>query len=151
MVIAMMLLGLGIGFVKGIFGKASSLPELIEIDVDNPPTAADPLKVTPGSLEIKSGDKKPVVVGIYNDQAVSKTFDIDISVCTGNLDPVVEALPGDIEAGDSRGFKVIVHAMNETATPATKVPPGEYICKLEGAADDASVTYESQFILTVSS
>jgi hypothetical protein len=155
LVIAMMLLGLGIGFIRGLFVKANQLPGLIDTSTwQNPPTASDPIVLTPSSIEIKGGDSADVVVGVYNKEGSTKTFSVGIPSCTGGAKPDVQTLSASIASGDSKGFKVIILAVNASDSKQPKLPPQKYICKLQGAEVDQSnnpVTYDAQFIMTVTS
>ena len=159
LVIAMMLLGLGIGFVRGLFSKANQLPGLIDTNSwENPPTSSEPIKLTPSSIEIKGGDTKDVKVGVYNKGVSTKSFTVGIPTCTNGAVPDVKAVSADIPSGESRSFKVIIAAVNASDPAAPKLPPQKYICKLQGIEVDASgnaisggTTYDTQFIMTVTS
>ncbi len=149
LVIAMVLLGLGIGFIRGLFDQAGDLPGLIDTDqFDTPPTAQEPIRLTPSSIEIKRGESKEVKVGIYNKGDTADDFTVEIPACTGPDDsddkPMVQALDAAIEPGESKGFKVIVTA--DTAADEA-METGKYICKLQGAG--TRETYDAQFIMTV--
>ena len=165
LVIAMMLLGLGIGFIRGLFSKAGELPGLIDTGSwENPPTASEPIKLTPSSIEIKGGDSKDVKVGVYNTKGTAMEFSVTIPSCTGGVKPKIEALSSNIPPGESKGFKVIVTAVDTKngADEPPRLAPNKYICKLQGAqvtlnADgtttpvNGGITYDSQFIMTVTS
>ncbi len=148
LVIAMVLLGLGIGFIRGLFQQANVLPALIDTDqFDTPPTAQEPIRLTPSSIDIKRGDSKEVKVGIYN-TGNQDTFGVSIPECigpAGSADtPQVQSLTATIDGGDSKGFRIIVTAAKADGTPMDQ---GEYICKLLGKGD--SNVYDAQFIMTV--
>ena len=160
LVIAMMLLGLGIGFIRGIFTKANQLPGLIDTSTwQNPPTASDPIVLTPSSIELKGGDSTDVVVGVYNKEASPKTFAVSIPTCTGGARPDLQTLSTLIASGDSKGFKVIVSAVNASDPAKPKLSPQKYICKLQGTEVDPNTnvpvnggtSYDAMFIMTVTS
>jgi len=155
LVIAMMLLGLGIGFVKGLFGQANKLPELIDTDSwENPPTANDPIRLTPTNIELKKGTDKDMKIGVYNTGSEG-TFTIMISSCKG---PVVDGQPSDkvpqllaadslIKSGASQGFKAILTANDNEGLELTK---GKYVCTIQATnPEDETNSYSTQFIMTV--
>lgn len=153
LVIAMMLLGLGIGFVKGIFGKANTLPDLIDTsNWQNPPTAAEPVRMTPSTLEIKSGKSKDVKIGVYNKAVVEHTFTIAIPKCVGPADsdnpvPLIQGLDIPVSAGEAKARSYTIFAKS---TDGTKLPQGKYICEITATADGTDApTYDTDFVLTV--
>ncbi len=157
LVIAMMLLGLGIGFIRGLFNKANQLPGLIDTSQwQNPPTASTPIVLTPSSLSVKGGDSSNLVVGIYNKEASSGSlqFIVDITGCTGGVFPSVKTQPASIAAGDSVGIPIIVTAVNSTQSGKPKILPDQYICTIEANATSLvagapPVSYQTQFMMTV--
>ncbi len=156
LVIAMMLLGLGIGFIRGLFNKANQLPGLIDTSQwQNPPTASTPIVLTPSSVQVKGGDSTNIVVGIYNKEpgSSSLTFNVNISSCTGGVVPSVKTQPATIAAGDSVGIPIIVTAVDSTHGNA-KLLPDQYICTMVANATVTgtnAVGYQTQFIMTVTS
>lgn len=158
LVIAMVLLGLGIAFIKGLFGKLTDLPEQIDTSGWNtPPTASEPIQLNPPSIELKSGDDKAVEVGVYNKESSMRNFTIDIKTCSKGEIPVVESVMQQIEGGQSGGFKVIITAKNKAADAEKGAEPkmtaGKHICELAAYVNDGSDSlkkaYGDQFILEI--
>jgi len=172
LVIAMVLLGLGIGFIRGLFKQSGELPGLIDTDQFNtPPDSQTPIRITPSSVALKGGDSKPVKVGVYNKDVPGLVdFTVAIPRCKGKGDvvimPVLLADAAKISQGESQGFRVIVtaeiakviNAGSSSAAVGDKMDPGEYICKLVGIQADAAglpltgsnvKSYDTQFIMTV--
>lgn len=163
LVIAMVLLGLGIGFIRNLFQNAGELPELIDTDqLGTQPTSSDPILISPSAIEVKAGDSKEVRVGVYNNKETSRDFEITVDQCMGpanNQDiPSVQSLRAQIASGESRGFKVIVTA--EKYDDALQQPSGDdmvvgkYICNMQAVLYEEDSTnevasYGTQFILTV--
>ena len=154
MVIAIVLLGLGVGFVKGIFAKMSGLTETISIDdMTNPPTSSDPIKINPAKIEVKSGEGKPVQIGVYNKESSEEDFGIKISECTNppstNEVPFLDALSMNIKSGEAGAFQGSLYAGTD-AGGTIKYGAGDHICKLEAyETTSGNTVYETQFHLIV--
>lgn len=161
LVIAMILLTLGVGFVRSLFDRLNTLPGEIPIDdLGPPPTSQDPIKMSPGDLEIKSGESEDVRVGVYNKENNGKTFSIDVAGCTRGVEIPVEAGPLEIDGGEAKGFQIIVHAREEETSGEIetfeKLEPRSYICSMiaysvdtNGNAETNGVKYSRQFKLDV--
>jgi len=148
LVIAMML-GLGIGFVKGIFGKANTLPDLIDTsNWQNPPTASEPVRLTPSSLEIKAGKSKDVKIGVYNKAQSKHTFDIAIGECVGPDEnkPTLQGLSIPVEAGEAKARSYTIFAKTGDET---KLSQGKYICSITATAEGGSLVYDTDFVLKI--
>jgi len=68
LIIAITVLGLGLTFVRQVFlkGQARALEAVNMGDLTDKPTSEDPLKVTPGELELRTGKSSTIVENFMN-------------------------------------------------------------------------------------
>ncbi len=132
LVIAMMLLGLGIGFVKSLFGQMNKIPGKIAIpDVGSEPTNADPVVLSNSELSIKTNTVEQVGVGVYNKWTDKTWFTIGITDCTGDVKPLVESLPQQIAKTESSGYLINIYGnKDENGAKGDPLDVGTYICNL---------------------
>jgi len=125
LVIAMVILGLGIGFIRGFFTKGTeSLSGAFDlVDLKVKPTFEDPIVLEKGNtLRIKTNTKEQVRIGIYNtDPGDAYNVKIFIPECTGD-EPRIISISQNIAPSDSAGFV--------TTIDTEGVTQGNYICKI---------------------
>lgn len=109
LVIAMILLGLGIGFVRGIFGKANTLPDIIDPTVlQNPPTAQEPIMLSPTEPTVRVGDSASVNVGVYNREQTEQTILLRAGNCAGGADLSIDAIEQPVPPNNAVGYRAIL-------------------------------------------
>jgi hypothetical protein len=141
LVIAIVLLGLGIAFIKGFFGKGTdallgsfdAVSERCDVSSDNP--------IIPKAFSVKQGEANQIKICVYNNQQQRIPNGVfKIANCVnpaGNplgATPPASALPSgelkftslgqDIERGETKGYKTNVQA-------GSSASPGVYICNIE--------------------
>ena len=132
LVIAMVLLGLGVGFIKSLFNPINKLPGVIEIPkIGKEPSAAEPVVIGQSEITIKAGSNvEQVTVGVYNakwDAATYAAFAIGIPSCTDGVLPKTVSLAQVISKGESKGF--LVNVGGDDAASGS-LPTGTYICNV---------------------
>ena len=142
LVMAMALLGLGLTFIRGMMGGATSkLGGSIEAaDLSEPPTSEKPITMD-RSVKIKSGSNVKLKIGYYNTGNQKVTGAVPtVKSCTDLAagDLTITALSQDVNPGSAVGFEVIMKVK-------TGVAQGTYGCSLK-IGDE-----EKQFFLEVSS
>lgn len=163
LVIAMVIIAGGIAFIRGFFkmgeDKLGSAFNVGDFGVQ--PTSVEPLVLVEGSPSLKSGNTQGVKVGFYNkdvEKAVTIVFGKCVSTaptsslgCSGDLAPIISALPQTVKQGDSAGFETFVTAACTTAgSNSAKLPEGEYICQIKAIEDGTNVVLaETQVTITV--
>ncbi len=150
LVIAMVLLGLGVSFVKDLFETIKPIPAEIPLpEVGVEPSASDPLRLASTDVTIKSGDIKPLKIALYNKWEPTSTytdwFTIGISTCGDGLAssqrPIIQALPQQILKGSSGAYLVYISAQYLDGDEKKNIPEGSYICNLAAyAGKDDTVT-----------
>jgi len=156
-VIAFVVLGLILNFVRGGIGKGGDdFDDIIDANkLVNPPTAANPL--TFSDVSIKRNEVKSLEVGYYNrDSDAHKDVKLRISTCIASKDveknsiktdgstlPTINSISHDIEPSTSVGFKVLFKE-NGLLGGST------YICKLEAVSGE-EVVQSKDFTLRVTS
>jgi hypothetical protein len=153
LVIAIVIIGAGIVFIRSFFGTGTeTLIGAFEVaDFGLEPTANRPLVLTDGQVNIKTGRQSVVRVGFYNRQSKPVTANVGFGKCVTsvsaaaeaacaepeNIKPMITSLQQDnIEIGAAVGFQTQVNAKCEylDTTTSTMVernlPAGEYTCNL---------------------
>lgn len=128
LVIAMVLLGLGVGFIKGMFNPINKLPGAIPIpDIGKEPGPANPIVLAQGEVSVKSGNIEQVKVGIYNAWEPTAMYTVGIVGCTDGVKPATVAYGQTILKGESTGFLVNVQGKDAAGV---SIPEGTYICNI---------------------
>ena len=148
LVIAIVIIGGGIVFIRGFFDKGTgSLDNAFDLaDFGLSPTPANPLVLTDGTIGIKTGRTDVVRVGFYNRHSDTKAVSIGFGNCITTVDttsacgpanpkPTIRVLPENVEVGSAAPFgtQVTARCDNSTATGAStggNLPAGTYTCSL---------------------
>lgn len=146
LVLAMLLLSLGVGFIRNFFSDLDTAvgTSLSLADLSRKPTADEPLLLQRGdSFTIKSGETDELIVGIYNNVGSDITTKVAFSDCTGvakDSGNQITFSPQDaiskeetIAAGQGLGFKTLISAKCKDpgtgdCPKAGDIPAGTYIC-----------------------
>jgi hypothetical protein len=155
LIIALVVIGMGVAFVWGVFSRADELTARIDVTVSGRvPTAAEPLTLTPFEPSLKSGGSMELEVGVYNKEPQDKTFTVRVTECSQGITPKLVSLSSNIPRGETRSFITILTA-RESVT-GEKLPEGKFVCKLQGAEVNENgedvpegAVYEAQFTLGV--
>lgn len=140
MVIAMMLLGLGIIFVKNLFGQINPITQKIKPpDLQTPPSASTPLIMDVQTFSLKTGDSYELDLGIYNADQTDEAFSVDVGNCevppTATVQtqvPQIRVLPQLIKSGEAGYYTTYIIAQYNTGGAALKnMETGDFICNLE--------------------
>ena len=85
LILAITILGLALGFVRGVFTKmeAKVKAAVSSTEISNPPTTDNPITVTPFKVEIKQGDVGEVVVAFMNVEPETSTYYLNITDTEG--------------------------------------------------------------------
>ncbi|MCF7871777.1 hypothetical protein K9L97_01975 [Candidatus Woesearchaeota archaeon] len=128
LVIAMVLIGAGVSFIRTFFNEGENkLIGAFDIeDFGKQPTRLDPLVLEEGVLRIKSGKSTNVPVGFYN---AKDSPEENVTITAGNCVPAVgvenftiQSLPQDVTNGQKAGF---------TVTVFMKASEGVYVCEIK--------------------
>lgn len=134
LVIAMVLIGAGVSFIRGVFGGIPMPGDLIDpSDLANPPSRDRPITLDPGTITVSNRDSDKIIhIGFYNREIGGADWVPNITQCTGNLAgsnlPKIETLPQRVEGSSSIGFTALFKLKDASVT--TNVPSGQYICTL---------------------
>lgn len=143
LIIALALLGLGIGFVTKLFTSSQSKMVKI-IDRTDLPIHADSLNqivFDTSTITVKGGTSEPLVVSIFNDAVgIGRTVAVINGECVdssggtyGGSSTIKVASPTqDIPPGTDVGFSVAVTA----GEPGSPTPSGSYICTVHAPFSD---------------
>lgn len=157
LIIAISMLGLGLGFVRGMFGKTSGqFEELIGAEQDPPtPTGSDP--ITLSKERVITSPKSPIVVkvGVYN-----PTGDEWSAIGGGGTLPTMTCLTpfhaaGTPPTGEQKNAKAIKSHESATYSLAFTAPSGtgSAVCNIvvvgKKADGSTSKTLNKELILTV--
>jgi len=130
LVLAITILGLGLAFIKNMFGKTTG--QLAEVSdqikeqvVSDIKSSNERLAFYKTEIEIKKGEKKTMYFGVRNDLGQGYTFSIDGA---GNINSATGGSPGEWAPGDS--VIACYDAIDESASGAARA----------GATGEASST-----------
>ena len=144
LVIAMVLIGGGIAFIRGFLDKGTkSLGQAFDItDFTIQPDAQTSMVFAHGdTLNLKKGKRETVKIGVYNRLGSDREFSFTITECispTGgtitqppNTKPIMEALPSNkVPAGEGKVFNVFVYGEGLINGARTDLVQGAYLCKV---------------------
>ena len=139
LVIAMVLLGLGLTFVRGFFktgtDKLQEPFDAIEFGCD--PSASDPITISPSALEVKAGDDIEPKICLYATIPADPAI-LGIKSCksatSDTLKPTLLAASQKIDRTEIGGFPTILSAIDQAT--GDDLPVGRYICTLEAVVAD---------------
>ncbi len=127
LILAIVMLGLGLGFIRGMFGKVSSQLEQQIAAEPEPvvPSGSSPITLSRESMITHAGDKEVMKVSIFNPTEATLTGVVPLVSCTG-LTITSQANSRDIEQGKFVTFNVLV--------PIPSSGPDTYLCKVTTTA-----------------
>jgi len=157
MIIALALLGLGIGFITNLFkggqGKLGSLIDRADLPVHA--DASNPIMFDTSDMVIKAGSSGKLIVSVYNSDLGDGDIGLDLLRCVDSdsvqLDEglITMAAPAQtIGLGNDGGFRAIIKVIKD-------VDKGTYICTLiagsatDGAVDTEGTTVSQQLFINV--
>jgi hypothetical protein len=139
LVIAMMLLGLGIGFVKNIFGQINPIVTKIKPpSLQTPPSASTPLIMDVQKFSVQAGKNYAMDLGVYNAGTIPKTFSVSSHDCevppTATVTtqaPQIRVLPQVINPGEAGYYTIFIIAQYGSGNSLKNMETGDFICNLE--------------------
>lgn len=149
LVIAIVIIGAGIVFIRGFFdeGTGTLVGAFNVADFGLDPTSSNPLVLTDGLVNIKTGSNEVVRIGFYNKHDGMKNISIAFGNCVtmentstacgvgGRIRPIIIVLPLSVEVGAQAGFSTQVQAICASG-PRRNLPAGTYSCNLEAFTCD---------------
>ncbi len=146
LVLAITLLGLGLTFIRGLFGKATDkLGGFVDAtDLDNPPTAENPISI-PDTIEITAGSTRELKVGFYN-KASSTKQNVEFTL-NGACSPALTALKIvsptiTVKPSNAQGFKIIISVPSGTSADT-------YVCEIATKISTVVLATKQVFIKVV--
>ncbi len=132
LVLAITLLGLGLTFIRGLFGKATDkLGGFVDAaDLENPPTAEEPVGIS-DKISIKVGETRELKLGYYNNNKWTFTPTSDNIKTANSLKffvqgcksgttgsetthvPSIKMVQGNVDPSKSAGFKIILSIVSK--------------------------------------
>ncbi|MFH1408697.1 MAG: hypothetical protein ABIH34_02215 [Nanoarchaeota archaeon] len=134
LIMAITMLGLGLGFIKGMFGKVSqNVEQMIAQEADAPRAdSSHPITVSNEYKIIIAGEDQVMKVGVYNTEVTPLTgFYPEITTCTGAIDAAFSissenqiSNPKTIQPGERTQYNLVF------TIPSTAVN-GKYLCQMK--------------------
>ena len=154
LILAITMLGLGLGFIRTMFkGATSKLGSAVEgVSLKNPADASNPLTMDE-KIDIKQGGENQIEVGIYNklsDEQTNVAIAIESCRDTGNIEmpsvpnlaaPPIRSLP----TGESAGYKAILSLKGNR----DYLVGNTYICSIEASSSETTPLESFQFFMEV--
>ena len=120
LILAITMLGLGLGFVSGMFGKVSKqVEEQISKEPEpSPPTASNPITLSRESIIANPGESVVLKVSIYNSGSTALSVLKDGIITTGTCSALsnIKNNAQSIPAKEYRTFNVLADAISTTGT-----------------------------------
>lgn len=171
LVIAIVIIGAGIAFIRGFFGTGTdTLVGAFEVaDFGLEPTAARPIVLTDGQVSIKRGREATVRIGVYNKENSEYEVDIEFEKCVTSaqnlqcdadvLKPQIVSLAQRLQPGEQAGFATqVTAACKDDEDNTHAMNPGTYTCnllatgkKLDDPTAPPAELARTQIIFTVTS
>lgn len=126
LILAIVMLGLGLGFIRGMFGKVSTqFEEQIAAEPEPPaPSSSDPITLSRENLIVHAGDPIALKVGIQNPSNLDWANTTVTIGCSGTAVPIV--------SNPKFNAKALTSGDSFTATylfVIGKVGKGTYLCQ----------------------
>jgi hypothetical protein len=156
LVMAITVLGLGLTFIRGIFGGATAKlgGAISAASLKNPADSETPLTIDE-RVSIKAADKEEIEVGFYNRDINPHSVKLSNAGCEGDVitaggttdhkvfDVAVTSIAQEVDPGESIGYKAIFQAPS-----GADAPQGTYVCTLQ-AIDGTAPLESAQFFLLI--
>lgn len=165
LVIAMIIIGSGIAFVRGVFemGEDTLGNAMPADDIGLNPTSDNRFVMGSNSITVSRGETTTVQAAVYNTDNVERQFEIHLTEgeCVPNIEEAasegaekplltLESPPASVSPGESTGFRAILSVEQE-------VKDQTYICSLRATGTNPSdddptedeVTMDRQIDITV--
>ena len=152
LVIAMVMIGAGISFIRTIFssGEQVVLESVPSEDLTLNPTASSPFELSKTRLEGQQGTSTSLQVGIYNEDTSSTDVNVSMSNCKN--------ISGDdasdqfnfvstnrtVQPSSSTGFRILVNLPSEN----NAVDASPYLCKLKANMDGNNMSRDVEISVT---
>ena len=157
LIIALAVLGLGIGFVTNLFGQGREKLGGIINSVDLPvhADAVDPMKFQYNQLEIKAGKSKNLIVSVYNDGTLDSSglADVELDFSAGGCEPAdiaylsnpsIVSPAQSIPVGKDAGYSALI------TVPRGATDAESWVCTITTVTTPPGVTEVSkQIFITV--
>ena len=147
LVIAMVLIGAGISFIRTFFaaGESQLLGAFDIGDFERQPDSTNPIVLQAGRIQGGPGDTISVRLGFYNTEDASD-FTFDVGTCSSALDSEsanIDAIAQRVNTREAAGF-ITRFTIPEFAdeTPGEQRTAGTYVCTIQvhEARDDGQPT-----------
>lgn len=143
-IFAIVMLGLGIAFIRGMFGGITGQIEDIipGIKLEKAPTVDDPFTISTTQLKVNRGETKILEVGYYNFENAQKDITLEVSclAATGIAIKNPGTSARSVAASDSIGWRVSITAQKTTN-------PDTYSCTSIAKASGVAKKYQDFFII----
>lgn len=126
LILAITMLGLGLGFMKGMFGKVSQNVDTAigQNQLTNPPSATNPFTISSNQITLSRGQSQTITLAYFNEGTASVIVAPNISsTCLSSSD--VSITPGalplrTVSVGDIASWQVLVAAKGAATTGNTQ-------------------------------
>ena len=160
LVIAMVMIGAGISFIRTIFssGEQVVVESVPSEDLTLNPTSENPFEMSQGQLEGRSGESKSFQVGVYNSETSSVSVNLTVDECrspgiSGNLKDAFDTATTSrtIDSSSSAGFKVIMEMpeAGDSTKITNVVDDSPYLCKITATATDGEFSRSRDITMSV--
>ena len=135
MVIAMVLIGAGVSFIRTIFSSAedSLLPVLNLAEIDLNPDRNTPVMVRPREITLSGSSPQRLIVGVFNYRDRDLDVELKNEGCSGDFEINFVKIDANIPSGEGVGFTTLISRNSGD--------PGSYICSIEAEGTGGGNTF----------
>jgi len=170
LILAVVMLGLGLTFVRGMFANIteSATAALGDAQLNTNPSEGEPVDFIPRNPDIKAGDTDTVEVGFYNPDTSANNWILEVDdgngVCGGldgsechnlMIDTLYNTNPFVLEKDDVVGFNIVFSPV-DGATDGGPSKPYLFTIRFCGSSlsppsscEDADRVYQRELFMTV--
>ncbi len=149
LILAIVVLGLALGFIRGMFGKVTKqIDQLISAEPE-PPIASrsDPLTISRENIIVDPGESSVIKVSVYNPTGKEWKGATPFVECTQDILSENQSQKRTIKQGEARNFNVILSFSDSIAKD-------NYLCVLKVEITNASnqkevVDYQKDIVVKV--
>jgi len=124
LILAIVMLGLALGFVRGMFGKATtSFEELISAEPEpSAPSGGEPLTLSKEVIVTRAKEDVVLKVAAYNPSNVDWTNTAPVLNCASDqVINIIQVNNRTVRQGETQSYNVLVSIKSSA-------PPGSYLC-----------------------
>jgi len=173
LILAVVMLGLGLTFVRGLFSKLSVTVEELEVDPSliTQPSEADTVTITPETIDVNVKETKDIKIGFFNPTISTENWIMEVSddagpcgqgssgnpKCFGQIQTVYVVSPFLLPKDEIKSWRVVFKPDTSavgTGDSSSIYMLGVKFCGMDdgteiSSCDGATIVHQDQIVMTV--